>query len=199
MAERVVLVRHAETDWNSRHLHTGRTDVPLNAIGRRRARRLGRELATFDGIERATVLTSPLSRARDTCALAGFGDRAEVWPDLAEWDYGFAEGRSTVEIRDEIPDWSVWTHEVTGGESLNQVVARVSRVIARIDAIEGLVVAFTHAHIARIFGAGWCGWQPTGGMHLTIDAGGISVLGFEREARVIERWNALPDLVRRAH
>ena len=126
MAERVVLVRHGETEWSRTLRHTGRTDIPLNDAGRERARALRPVLAEIDGIDAATVATSPLSRARETCALAGLGDRAEVWPDLAEWDYGEIEGRRTGDVREDQPGWSVWTSDVPGGESLADVVARAS-------------------------------------------------------------------------
>lgn len=134
MAERVVLVRHGETEWSRSRRHTGRTDVALTELGRRRAEALAPVLADLAGIDGAQVLTSPLARARDTCALAGLGDRAAVCDDLAEWDYGTAEGRRTEEIREEIPGWSVWTHTVEGGESLAAVGARTESVIARLDA-----------------------------------------------------------------
>jgi probable phosphoglycerate mutase len=113
-----VLVRHGETAWSVDRRHTGRTDVPLSAAGRARAAALGPVLAMLPGVDAAIVRTSPLQRARDTCARAGFGDRAEVWPDLAEWDYGVYEGRRTAEIRESIPGWSVWTHPIEGGAAL---------------------------------------------------------------------------------
>jgi broad specificity phosphatase PhoE len=198
MAERVVLVRHGETDWSRELRHTGRTDIPLNEAGRERARALRPVLAEVDGVETATVATSPLARARETCALAGFGERAEEWADLAEWDYGEIEGRRTSEVREAQPGWSVWTGPVPGGESLADVVARVERVIDRLDALAGLIVVFSHAHVLRILGATWCGWVPDGGRHLRMDPAAVSQLAFEREHKVIESWNAVPDLVRRA-
>src|SRR5215203_326873 len=118
MADRVVLVRHGETEWSSARRHTGRTDIPLNDEGRRLAASLQPVLAAITGIDHALVLTSPLQRARETCALAGLGDRAEVVADLVEWDYGTAEGRRTDEIRVEVPGWTVWTHHPAGGETV---------------------------------------------------------------------------------
>lgn len=198
MADRVILVRHGQTEWSDAHRHTGRTDLPLTALGQRRAAALAPVLAAVDGIDESTVVTSPLRRARDTCRLAGLGDRAAIWPDLVEWDYGDAEGRTTADLRTEIPGWSVWTHEIRGGESLDDVGRRADRLIAALDRTPGLVVAFAHAHLLRILGACWCGWGPRGGQHLTIDPASTSELGFEREARVLRRWNALPEAVERA-
>src|SRR5262245_43315006 len=116
MSRRVVLVRHGETTWSSQRRHTGRTDIPLNPEGRRLASDPGPMLATISGIDGALVLTSPLGRARETCQLAGLGDHAEVCDDLLEWDYGEAEGRTTQEMRADVPGWSVWTHPLHGGE-----------------------------------------------------------------------------------
>lgn len=189
MAERLVLVRHGETAWSRERRHTGRTDVPLTELGQQRAEALAPFLSDLPGLHDALVLTSPLARARDTCVLAGLGDRAEVCDDLAEWDYGTAEGRRTDEIREEIPGWSVWTHAVTGGESLAAVGARTDAVITRVDARPGLAVLFAHAHLLRILGARWCGLDAAGGQLLTLEPASISVLGHEREARVIEHWN----------
>lgn len=197
MADRVVLVRHGQTEWSETHRHTGRTDLPLTDLGRRRAEALGPVLGAVAGIDEATVVTSPLLRARETCRLAGLGERAEIWPDLTEWDYGVAEGRTTAELRTQTPGWSVWTHEIEGGESLDQVGRRAERVIAAFDRTPGLVVVFAHAHLLRILGSCWCGWGAAGGQHLTMDAASTSELGFEREARVLLRWNALPEAVRR--
>jgi broad specificity phosphatase PhoE len=189
MSPRVVLVRHGETDWSRTRRHTGRTDVPLSADGRRRARALGAILVAFVDVATAVVATSPLRRARETCELAGFGARAEVWPELAEWDYGVFEGRRTAEIRETIPGWSVWTHPIDGGESLDAVADRVDRVIERLLTLDRPALLFAHAHVLRVLGVRWCGLEPAAGRALTIDAGGTSVLGWEHDYQVIERWN----------
>jgi broad specificity phosphatase PhoE len=189
MSERVVLVRHGETSWSSQRRHTGRTDIPLNPEGRRLAVQLQPLLATITGIDSALVLTSPLRRARETCELAGMGARAEVCDDLLEWDYGEAEGRTTEEMRAEVPGWSVWTTRLQRGESVDQVGARADRVLARVRAYDGLSVLFAHAHILRIVAARWCGLAPDCGRVLMCDPASLSILGHEREAPVIERWN----------
>jgi broad specificity phosphatase PhoE len=192
MSERVVLVRHGETSWSSTRRHTGRTDIPLNPEGRRLAVQLRPALAAITGIGTALVLTSPLRRARDTCELAGLGDRAEVDDDLLEWDYGEAEGRTTEEMRGEIPGWSVWTNRLARGETIEQVGARADRVIARLRAHDGLCVLFAHAHILRILAARWCELPPDAGRALMLDPASLSILGHERETPVIERWNMVP-------
>jgi len=189
MAARVVLVRHGETEWSSARRHTGRTDIPLNEEGRRLAESLRPLLAGITGMDDALVLTSPLQRARDTCARAGLGDRAIVEPNLLEWDYGVAEGRRTAEMRQEIPGWSVWTHPIMGGESLEEVGDRADKVLARIAAEERLVVLFAHAHILRILAARWCGLDAGLGSVFALDPASVSILGREREDHVIERWN----------
>jgi broad specificity phosphatase PhoE len=185
-----VLVRHGETKWSTTRRHTGRTDVPLSEAGRRRAEALQRVLpAVAPEIERAVVATSPLSRARETCALAGLGARAEVWPELAEWDYGVYEGRRTVEIWESSPGWSVWTDPIDGGENLADVAGRADRVVERLLGLDRPVVLFAHAHLLRILGARWCGLDPSAGRVFTIDPGGICLLGWEHDYRVVERWN----------
>jgi broad specificity phosphatase PhoE len=196
MPPQVVLVRHGETEWSVERRHTGRTDIPLSDEGRRRAAALGPLLRLIPGIDTAVVATSPRQRARDTAARAGFGDRAEVWPELAEWDYGVYEGRRTSEIRESIPDWSVWTHPIEEGEGLTDVAARVDRVIERLMTSDRTVVLFAHAHVLRILGVRWCGLDPSAGRALTLDPGGTSLLGWEHDYRVIERWNLSPDLAR---
>jgi broad specificity phosphatase PhoE len=183
----LVLVRHGETEWSRDMRHTGRTDVPLTAEGEAAARRVGERLA---GREFALVLTSPMRRARDTCRLAGFGDRAEVDPDLHERDYGEYEGLTTKEIRKTIPGWDVWHDDVPGGETLAEVGARVDRAIERALAADGDSVFFAHGHLLRVVGARWIEMGPEGGGHLVVATAALCTLGFERERRVIKGWNA---------
>jgi probable phosphoglycerate mutase len=189
MVDRVVLVRHGETAWSSARRHTGRSDIPLNVEGRRLAAALAPVLGGLTGIGTARVLVSPLVRARDTCALAGLAEHAEVEPDLLEWDYGDAEGLRTDEMRRTIADWSVWTHPITGGESLADVGARADRLLARLAPEQRLVVLFAHAHVLRVLAARWCAMPAVAGRSLTLDPASVSILGHERETPVIERWN----------
>jgi len=180
------LIRHGETDWSAGGRHTGRTDVALNAAGVAQAGALRVELrdVTF-----ARVLTSPLSRARETCRLAGLGDAAEVAPDLREWDYGEEEGATTPGIREQRPGWTLWRDGVTGGETVDDVAARADRVIAAVVDTPGDVALFAHGHVLRVLAARWLGLAPGAGQWLALDPGSVSVLGHEHEWRVIRRWN----------
>jgi len=187
--QQVFLVRHGETEWSRAGRHTGRTDVPLSDQGRRRAEAIGRWL----GRRPLVVYTSPLSRARETCHLAGYAAAAQVEPDLREWDYGVYEGRTTEEIRRAQPDWSVWLSPIVDGESLDQLADRARKVVSRVlSAAPGDVALFAHGHILRVLAACWLGLPPIMGRSLALDTASISVLGYEREARVIRLWNLQP-------
>ena len=183
---RIWLVRHGETEWSKSGQHTGRTDIPLTATGEQQGKTLGRHLA---GRQFALVLTSPLGRARETCRLAGFSEGAQVTDDLLEWNYGIYEGRTTAAVRAEQPGWSIWTTTVAQGETVEQVGERARRVIERADAVAGDVALFAHAHILRILAACWMGLPPIHGRNLTLSTASISVLGYERETRVLQIWN----------
>jgi len=182
----VWLVRHGETEWARLGRHTGRTDVPLTETGRAQAIALGVRLAghPFD-----LVLTSPLSRAADTAALAGFGDRAIVDPDLREWDYGAFEGRLTTEIRAEYPGWTIWRGPWPDGETIDQVAARADRVVARVRATQGDALVVSHGHLLRVLAARWLGLRPASGSLFALGTATVSILGWEREYPVIETWN----------
>lgn len=183
---RLIAVRHGETEWSLAGRHTGRTDVPLTDVGRARAEQLGDALR---GQAFALVLTSPLSRARDTAALAGFPD-AIVDDDLREWDYGDYEGRTTLDIREERPGWFLWDDGVPSGESIADIATRADRVIERARAIDGDVLVFAHGHILRVLAARWLDQDPGFGRHLVLSPATLSILGHEREAPALETWNA---------
>jgi len=189
MAQQILLVRHGETEWSRTGRHTGRTDIPLTAEGGLRAQAIGRAVQSH----KLAVWTSPLARARETCGLAGFGDSAKVDEDLREWDYGIYEGLTTLEIRRETPDWSVWLSPIINGESLEQVADRARRVIGRVAAAGDEDAAlFGHGHILRILAACWIGLPPVTGRLLALDTASISVLGYERRTRVLRQWNFVP-------
>jgi broad specificity phosphatase PhoE len=183
---RLWLVRHGETEWARLGKHTGRTDIPLTELGRAQATAVAAKLV---GHRFALVLSSPLSRAFDTARLAGYADRVETTDDLLEWDYGADEGRTTADIRVERPDWSIWDDGPDGGESIDAVGVRVDRVIARVRGQSGDALLFAHAHVLRILAARWIGAEPHFGRSFALSTATVSVLGWERDQPVIERWN----------
>jgi probable phosphoglycerate mutase len=184
-ARNIFLIRHGETEWSRTGRHTGRTDVPLTDDGKRAAGELGRALQG----RKLDPWTSPLDRARETCRLAGFA-APKLEDDLREWDYGIYEGRTTLEIRNETPDWSVWLSPIVKGESLDQVADRARRVIQRVtETSSGDTALFAHGHILRVLAACWIGLPPLTGRFLALDTATISVLGYERQTRVIRHWN----------
>jgi broad specificity phosphatase PhoE len=180
------LIRHGETEWSLSGAHTGRTDIPLTPAGEESARAIGRELG---GREFALVLTSPLSRAIRTCELAGFGEHAQIDPNLAEWNYGEYEGLTTEQIRKQHPGWFLFRDGVPGGETIGQVAARAHDVVDRAAQIEGDVALFAHGHILRILATCWLGLPPEDAKMFVLGTGAISLLGFEHETRAILRWN----------
>ena len=188
------LLRHGETEWSLSGQHTSRTDIPLTPAGEQRARALGQFIA---GKKFLLVLTSPMARAKNTCALAGYGERAQVDPNLMEWDYGDYEGLTTTEIRraepaQNGPAWTIWNSAPKGGESVVQVGARADRVIATASAVDGDMALFGHGHMLRILAARWLGLDPVQGQLFALGTGSLSVLGHERGTRVIQQWNFTP-------
>jgi probable phosphoglycerate mutase len=183
----VVLVRHGETEWSRTGRHTSYSDVALTPHGCDQARELATRLA---GVDFSLVLTSPRARARTTCEHAGLASRVEVTDDLAEWHYGEYEGRTTEEIRAEVPGWTIFRDGAPGGETADGVAARADRIIARATAAGGVVALFSHAHFLRVLGARWIGQPAAAGAWLGLDTATLSCLGHEREQRVLRVWNA---------
>ena len=185
------LVRHGETAWSATGRHTGWTDIPLNENGIEQAEKLGERLAgyTFEA-----VFSSPLARALETCRIGGLGDAVIVDPDLQEWNYGEFEGRTTDDIRSEIPGWTIWTARIAQGESVDDVGRRADRVLDRVLGIDGNVAIFGHGHALRILAARWLGLEPRAGALFELSTATISRLGWERERRVIELWNGAAHL-----
>jgi broad specificity phosphatase PhoE len=182
----VWLVRHGATEWSESGRHTSTTDLPLLPAGEEAAQALAPRLAEHDF---ALVLSSPRARARRTAELAGFPS-AEVDEDLAEWSYGDYEGVTTDQIRETVPDWTVWTHPCPGGETAAQVSERLDRVVARCLAVEGDSLLFGHGHSLRGLAARWLELPLSEGRLLKLETGTISVLGHEREQVVVLHWNS---------
>ena len=186
MANEIWLFRHGETEWSKSGAHTSRTDLSLTPDGRGHAKQLGRWLA---GREFSAVFTSPLKRARETCELAGYGDVAQIDPNLHEWDYGDYEGLSTPDIRKKRPDWNLWRDGVPNGEAIGQVAARSRTVIDGALKVEGDVALFAHGHVLRILTACWLDQTPDAARLYALSTASVSSLGFERDTRVITTWN----------
>lgn len=184
----ICLARHGETAWSLSGQHTGLTDIPLTERGERNARRLGDRLR---GQAFAHVLTSPLQRAKRTCVVAGFGGAAVDDPDLVEWNYGDYEGRKTVDIRRERPDWQLFRDGCPGGEGVADVSARADRVIARLRALQGDLLLFSSGHFLRVLAARWCGWPAAAGQRLYLGTATLSALGYEHTTSepVLRLWN----------
>lgn len=184
----VYLARHGETGWSVSGQHTGRTDLPLTDRGERDARRLGDRL---DGLGFEKVYTSPLRRAARTCELAGFGAVVEVDRDLLEWDYGEYEGRRTVEILKDRPDWQLFRDGCPGGETPDQVGARADRVVGRIRAVQGNVLIFSSGHFLRVLSARWLGLDPAAGKYFLLGTASICTLSYEHDLSepAIRLWN----------
>ena len=186
-SQQVYLIRHGETEWSLSGQHTGTTDIPLTENGRRVARLLQPVLTkeTF-----TLVLTSPLQRARETCALAGLGESAEIDRALMEWNYGEYEGLTSQQIHTTRPGWMVFTDGCPGGESPDQVGARVDRVIAKVRAVEGHVALFAHGHVLRALAARWLGLQAADGCHFLLDTATLNIMSYYRGIPAVQRWNA---------
>jgi probable phosphoglycerate mutase len=183
----VWLVRHGETQWSRERRHTGRTDVPLTPEGEEQARLLAPALA---GLSFDRVLCSPLTRAQETCELAGFGERADLRDALMEWDYGDYEGITSAEIHVDRPDWLLWRDGCPGGESPEEIGGRADSVIGELLEIDGVAVVFAHGHLLRVLAARWLGLEPFDGRHFGLGTATLSRLGWEHEYRVVQRWNA---------
>lgn len=186
----VVLIRHGETEWSRSGRHTGTTDIPLTERGRDQARHLAPLLA---GAKFTQVLSSPLRRARETCELAGLGDRMQIDADLAEWDYGDYEGLTFEQIRENSRGWMIFTHGCPGGESPEQVAARADRLIGRLRGMDGRIALFAHGHLLRVFTARWLKLPAAAGSNFLLDTSTISILGEYRGAPTLKRWNVPVD------
>jgi broad specificity phosphatase PhoE len=182
----VFAIRHGETAWSLSGQHTGTTDIALTDNGRRLAKRMRSVLAANVF---ALVLCSPMHRARETCELAGLGDKAVIDPDLVEWNYGEYEGLTPKQIQEMAPGWLIFRDGCPGGEAPEHVGARVDRVIARCRSVDGDSALFAHGHVLRVFAARWIGLPPDGGQHFLLSTGTQCVLGYYREIPAVRIWN----------
>jgi broad specificity phosphatase PhoE len=172
----VYLARHGETAWSISGQHTGLTDLPLTERGERNARRLGERLK---GLTFARVLTSPLQRAARTCELAGFGEVAEIEPNLLEWNYGDYEGLQSSEIHARRPGWQLFRDGCPNGETPQQVGARADCVLGRIRPLGGDTLLFSSGHFLRTLAARWITLEPGAGQFFLLTTASLSALSFE--------------------
>jgi broad specificity phosphatase PhoE len=182
----VFVIRHGETAWSLSGQHTGTTDIPLTENGRRLAQRMRPVLAKKAF---ALVLCSPMQRARETCELAGLGDRAVIDADLVEWNYGEYEGLTPKQIHEVAPGWLIFRDGCPGGEAPEQVGARVDRVIARSREVDGDTALFAHGHVLRVLAARWIGLPPSGGQHFLLNTGTLCILSYYYEVPAVQIWN----------
>ncbi|ATL27973.1 histidine phosphatase family protein [Streptomyces formicae] len=191
MAPRILLARHGQTEWSLSGKHTGRTDIPLLEEGRRGAKLLGERLhrAPYDGLPDVEVRTSPLSRARETCEIAGFGGRATTWDALMEFDYGAYDGMTPADIQAVRPGWFIWRDGVPRGETLEQVAARADEVVAWARSADRDVLVFAHGHILRVIGARWLGLGIEFAARIRLNPTSLSTLGWAYGEPAVESWN----------
>ena len=186
------VVRHGQTEWSANGRHTSVTDLPLTPHGEEQARAL---VGHLDPADFPLVLSSPRRRARDTAELAGFTGEHEpqLDEDLAEWAYGEYEGRTSPEIHEEVPGWTIWSHPTPGGETADQVAERLDRVVRRVreSGVER-ALCFAHGHSLRALAMRWLGFDLSLGVHFPLDTSTVSVLGEEKGQPALERWNARP-------
>ena len=186
------LVRHGETEWSRDGRHTSVTDLPLTEIGEQQARRLYGHLQPQDF---QLILSSPRRRARETAELAGFVGvyEPQLTEDLVEWNYGDYEGKTSAEINESEPGWTIWTHPVPNGETAAQVADRLDRVVTRVrESGVARAICFGHGHALRSLTMRWLGFDLSLGGHFPLDTSTVSVLGEEKGLPSLERWNARP-------
>lgn len=184
----IYVVRHGDTEWSPVRRLAGRKDIPLTAVGELNAKQIGQRLA---GIAFDRVWTSPLSRARRTAELAGYGDRAVVDDRLVEIDFGSYEGRMTVDIRRERPDWGYLKHGSPGGESPEELGRRIDDFMATWAGLTGTSLIFAHGVLLRVMAARYLGFPPSVGRNFMLRPSSVSILGYDAidEAPAIEGWN----------
>ena len=175
MPLKIHLIRHGETEWSLSAQHTGSTDIGLTEHGQRQALRLGERL---HGIDFSRIFTSPRQRAQQTYALSGLTPESGVEPDLAEWNYGDYEGRRSVDIREERPDWNLFRDGCPNGEMPTQVCERADRLIIRLRRLTGNIALFTHGQFGSVLVARWIGLLVMNAENLPLGTASLSVLGF---------------------
>lgn len=189
-ALRLYLIRHGETEWALSGRHTGRTDIPLTQNGEDEARELGQHLKD---IQFARVMTSPLQRAQQTCALVGLHQAPEIESDLTEWNYGDYEGDRSVDIRKEHPDWNIFQDGCPQGEMPAQISARADRLLAHLRKLNGNIALFSHGQFGSVLATRWVELAVVEAQHFPLGTASVSVFTFDAHhptVPVIALWNA---------
>ncbi|MCQ4121421.1 acid phosphatase [Rhodococcus tibetensis] len=186
---RIVLLRHGETEWARAGKHTGRTDISLTDVGEEQARKLGPAVDAL-GLRDPLVIVSPRRRAQETAQLAGLKIH-RTWDALTEWDYGAYEGLTTPDIRQKVPDWTVWTHPCPRGEQAEQIHARCDLVlsVAHSQLTDRDVILVGHGHFSRALIARWAELPVSEGRRFALSPGAYSILGFEHGAQQLVTHN----------
>jgi broad specificity phosphatase PhoE len=138
-------LRHGETDWNAQGISQGNVDVPLNATGLAQARAAAVKLRNR-GI--ATIVASPLSRARVTAELVGEALELPVAidPDLREVAFGAQEGQP---MSDWFADWIGGRFTPEGAESFAALRRRAVTAANRATAQPPAVLVVAHGALFR--------------------------------------------------
>jgi broad specificity phosphatase PhoE len=189
--KKIYLIRHGETEWTLNRRHTGMTDIPLTKNGEMQAELIGKRLKGHDF---QTILSSPLQRATHTCEIAGFLKQAKLDPDLAEWNYGEFEGLKNEAIQKKTPHWNIFSHGALGGESIADIDARATRVLAKLQSLHGDIALFSHGHFLRALAARWLQLTVHEGRLFILYPASLSTLGFERNGHVLMLWNDISHL-----
>ena len=153
---RLIVLRHAPTEWNRERKIQGRRDVPLDAHGRDRAASW-RIPAEWSGLP---CVASPLQRALETARLLGFEPRPE--PALIEMAWGDWEGRRLADLRaelgQEMADREAMGLELSppGGESPAAVQCRLRPWL---EGLKTSTIAVTHKGVIRALYALATGWD----------------------------------------
>ncbi len=185
--QKIYLIRHGETEWTRSGQHTGITDLPLTLQGHNQAESVRQML---QGVQFDHIFVSPRLRAQETCQCAGYGQYAVIEPDLAEWNYGLYEGLTSKQIWQKHSDWDIFAAGAPGGESPEEISARVMRLRAKLQNLTGNIALFSHGHFIRAFSATWIEQPLLFGRHLTLSTASVSILGYEHIFPAILLWNA---------
>lgn len=195
---RMLLLRHAETEWNRERRFQGWRDSPLSPTGREQAESAARLLAASP---LAAVWSSPLPRARETAALIAAPHRLTVREADAfkEMAFGEWEGLTRDEVRERFPDahraWAQTPHDAAwpGAETLNEVRARALGGLDELrTAHQGQTICLvSHGITCRILILEALGLGLDRLWALGLSSTGISELEFRDDWTALHRMNSL--------